>query len=113
MHIFDDSRTASRLLPQRLIDFRFASSITGEHSFQDFPSLWVSHKKVFHRNKNINMVRGRQKNKGVNFREAAAAVRELLRHGLAAVGEVIENIGVKSRDYSVLKSPKGLRARNT
>jgi hypothetical protein len=26
---------------------------------------------------------------------------------------VIENIGVKSRDYSVLKSPKGLRARNT
>jgi hypothetical protein len=43
----------------------------------------------------------------------AAAVRELLRHGLAAVGEVIENIGVKSRDYSVLKSPKGLRARNT
>ena len=43
----------------------------------------------------------------------AAAVRELLRHGLAAVGEVIENIGVKSRDYSVLKSPNGLRARNT
>ncbi len=43
----------------------------------------------------------------------AAAVRELLRHGIAAVEEVIENTGVKSRDYSVLKSPKGLRARNT
>jgi hypothetical protein len=39
----------------------------------------------------------------------AAAVRELLRHGLAAIGAVIENAGIKSRDYSVLKSPKGLR----
>ena len=37
----------------------------------------------------------------------AAAVRELLRHGLAAVGTVVENAGVKSRDYGVLKSPKG------
>ncbi len=43
----------------------------------------------------------------------AAAVRELLRHGLAAVGAVIENGGVRSRDYGVLKSPKGLGARNT
>ncbi len=37
----------------------------------------------------------------------AAAVRELLRHGLAAVGAVLENAGVKSGDYSVLKAPKG------
>jgi hypothetical protein len=36
----------------------------------------------------------------------AAAVRELLRHGLGSVGAVIENAGVKSRDYGVLKSPK-------
>ena len=41
----------------------------------------------------------------------AAAVRELLRCGLAAVGAVIENAGVKSGDYGVLKAPKG--ARNT
>ena len=37
----------------------------------------------------------------------AAAVRELLRHGLASVGTVLENEGVKSRDYGVLKAPKG------
>jgi hypothetical protein len=43
----------------------------------------------------------------------AAAVRELLRHGLAAVGGVIENTGVKSRDYGVLKSPKRRGARTT
>jgi hypothetical protein len=36
----------------------------------------------------------------------AAAVRELLRYGLAAAGEVFENAGVKSRDYGVLKAPK-------
>jgi len=36
----------------------------------------------------------------------AAAVRELLRHGIEAVGAVIENVGIKSRDYSVLKAPK-------
>lgn len=42
----------------------------------------------------------------------AAAVRELLRHGLAAVGvSVLENAGVKSREYGVLKAPKGV-ARN-
>ena len=35
----------------------------------------------------------------------AAAVRELLRHGLAAVGAVLENTGVKSREYGVLKAP--------
>jgi hypothetical protein len=38
----------------------------------------------------------------------AAAVRELLRHGLAAVGGAVpENAGVKSRDYGVLKAPRG------
>jgi metal-responsive CopG/Arc/MetJ family transcriptional regulator len=36
----------------------------------------------------------------------AAAVRELLRHGLGAVGAVLENTGVKSRQYSVLKPPR-------
>jgi hypothetical protein len=49
-----------------------------------------------------------------NFRFAhrmpsrAAAVRELLRHGIAAVGLVMENTGVKSGDYGVLKAPKGI-----
>src|SRR6201987_1161000 len=39
----------------------------------------------------------------------AAAVRELLRHGLAAAGvAVVENASVKSRDYGVLKAPKGV-----
>ena len=37
----------------------------------------------------------------------AAAVRELLRHGLGTVGGVMENAGVKSRDYNVLKAAKG------
>jgi hypothetical protein len=37
----------------------------------------------------------------------AAAVRELLRHGIAAVGAIVENAGVKSRDYGVLKTVKG------
>jgi hypothetical protein len=37
----------------------------------------------------------------------AAAVRELLRYGLGAVGAVLENTGVKSRDYGVLKAAKG------
>ena len=39
----------------------------------------------------------------------AAAVRELLRSGLAAVGAVIANAGVKSGEYGVLKAPKGAR----
>ncbi len=49
-----------------------------------------------------------------NFRFAhrmpsrAAAVRELLRHGLARTGVVSENAGVKSRDYGVLRAPKGV-----
>lgn len=39
----------------------------------------------------------------------AAAVRELLRHGIvAAVGAVRENAGVRSADYGVLKAPKGV-----
>jgi hypothetical protein len=48
-----------------------------------------------------------------NFRFAhrmpsrAAAVRELLRHGIAAAGVVVENAGIKSGDYGVLKPPKG------
>jgi hypothetical protein len=37
----------------------------------------------------------------------AAAVRELLRYGLATQGAIPENAGVKSRDYGVLKAPKG------
>ena len=40
----------------------------------------------------------------------AAAVRELLRHGLAAAGAIIDNAGIKSRDYGVLKPPKGSEA---
>ena len=43
----------------------------------------------------------------------AAAVRELLRYGIASVGAVVENVGVKSGDYGVLKAPKGLRSRRT
>ena len=39
----------------------------------------------------------------------AAAVRELLRQGIAVVGAVlVENTGIKSRDYGVLKAPRGL-----
>jgi hypothetical protein len=37
----------------------------------------------------------------------AAAVRELLRYGLGAVGAVLENTGIKSGDYSVLTAPIG------
>jgi hypothetical protein len=40
----------------------------------------------------------------------AAAVRELLRHGIAAAESVPENAGVKSRDYGVLKAPKASAA---
>jgi hypothetical protein len=43
----------------------------------------------------------------------AAAIRELLRHGLAAVGAVLENTGIKSRDYGVLKAPRGLGRNST
>jgi hypothetical protein len=40
----------------------------------------------------------------------AAAVRELLRHGLKSAGAVLENAGVKSGEYGVLKPPKRVRA---
>jgi hypothetical protein len=36
----------------------------------------------------------------------AAAVRELLRHGLAAAGAAVENGGIKSGDYGVLRPPR-------
>ena len=39
----------------------------------------------------------------------AAAVRELLRHGLASVGEAIENMGIRSGEYGVLKAPRSQR----
>ena len=41
----------------------------------------------------------------------AAAVRELLRHGIGAAGAVMENTGVRSGDYNVLKAPKGVGPR--
>ena len=36
----------------------------------------------------------------------AAAVRELFRLGLAAAGQVLDNAGIKSSEYGVLKGPK-------
>jgi metal-responsive CopG/Arc/MetJ family transcriptional regulator len=36
----------------------------------------------------------------------AAAIRDLLRRGLATVGAVLENAGIRSGDYSVLKLPQ-------
>ncbi len=36
----------------------------------------------------------------------AAAVRELLRHGIANVGAVRQNGGIASGQYGVLKAPK-------
>ena len=38
----------------------------------------------------------------------AAAVRELLRQGIANVGAVRENAGITSGEYGVLKAPKGV-----
>jgi hypothetical protein len=44
----------------------------------------------------------------------AAAVRELLRQGLGVGGSVLDNAGVASGEYGVLKRPKGLGpARNS
>jgi hypothetical protein len=40
----------------------------------------------------------------------AAAIRELLRHGLGAVGAVLENAGVRSQDYGVLRAPRSGRS---
>ena len=42
----------------------------------------------------------------------AAAVRDLLRHGIANVGAVIENAGVASGDYGVLKAPKRMERKS-
>jgi hypothetical protein len=42
----------------------------------------------------------------------AAAVRELLRHGIAAAGAVVENAGVRSSEYGVLRAPKSLGVRS-
>jgi hypothetical protein len=36
----------------------------------------------------------------------AAAVRELLRYGIASVGAVRQNAGIPSGEYGVLKGPK-------
>ncbi len=38
----------------------------------------------------------------------AAAIRQLLRQGIAAAGGVVENAGVSSREYGVLNAPEGL-----
>jgi hypothetical protein len=44
----------------------------------------------------------------------AAAVRELLRQGLGVGGSVLDNTGITSGEYGVLKKPKGLGpARNS
>ena len=38
----------------------------------------------------------------------AAAVRELFRLGLTVAGQVVDNAGIKSSEYGVLKAPKNL-----
>ncbi len=38
----------------------------------------------------------------------AAAIRELLRQGIAAARAVVENGGISSREYGVLDGPEGL-----
>ena len=44
----------------------------------------------------------------------AAAVRELLRQGLGVTTDVVDNTGITSGEYGVLKKPKGLgSARNS
>jgi len=40
----------------------------------------------------------------------AAAIRELLRYGLGAVGAVLENVGVRSQDYGLLKPARSGRS---
>ena len=39
----------------------------------------------------------------------AAAIRELLRHGLGSVGTVLENVGIRSQDYGLLKPARSGR----
>jgi hypothetical protein len=41
----------------------------------------------------------------------ASAVRELFRLGLASAGMVVENAGIKSSEYGVLRKPKSLEKR--
>ena len=41
----------------------------------------------------------------------AAAVRELFRLGLAGAGMVVENEGIRSGEYGVLRQPKSLEKR--
>ena len=41
----------------------------------------------------------------------AAAVRELFRLGLAGAGLVVENTGISSGEYGVLRQPKSLQKR--
>ena len=38
-----------------------------------------------------------------------AAVRELLRLGIASAGAVVDNAGIRSSDYGVLKAPNNLQ----
>jgi hypothetical protein len=42
----------------------------------------------------------------------ASAVRELFRLGLAGAGGVVENTGIRSSEYGVLKQPKSLEERS-
>ena len=42
----------------------------------------------------------------------AAAVRELLRHGIASTGKVLENEGIRSGEYGVLKAPRATQPRS-
>ena len=42
----------------------------------------------------------------------AAAVRELFRLGLAGAAVVVENSGIKSDEYGVLRQPKNLQKRS-
>ena len=48
---------------------------------------------------------------GKRMPSRASAVRELLRHGLAAVGVSVAAAGAKSKDYSVVGSSNGTGAR--
>jgi len=41
----------------------------------------------------------------------ASAVRELFRLGLAAAGLVVDNEGIQSNEYGVLRQPKSLEKR--
>jgi hypothetical protein len=43
----------------------------------------------------------------------AAAIRELLRRGIASVGKPLENAGIKSGEYGVLRAPKELGSRTS